>query len=49
MKLPSLGAVKGLKLPGSARRASGVACINVWPDRVDVSRVVTAGKGRPEV
>jgi MSHA biogenesis protein MshI len=49
VKLPSLGAVKSLKLPGTARRASGLACINIWPDRVDVSRVAVAGKGRPEI
>jgi MSHA biogenesis protein MshI len=49
VKLPSLGAVKSLRLPGAARRASGVACINIWPDRVDVSRVTVAGKGRPEI
>jgi MSHA biogenesis protein MshI len=49
VKLPSLGAVKNLRLPGATRRASGVACINVWPDRVDVSRVAVAGKGRPEI
>lgn len=49
MKLPSLGALKNLKLPGAALRAPGFMCINVWPDRVDVSHVVAAGKERPEI
>lgn len=49
MKLPSLGAFKNLKLPGSARRTPGFVCINLWPDRVDVSHVVAGGKERPEI
>jgi MSHA biogenesis protein MshI len=49
MKLPSLGILKNIKLPGSARRAPGFLCVNVWPDRVDVSRVVTSGQARPEI
>jgi MSHA biogenesis protein MshI len=54
MKLPSLGALKNLKLPnlklpGPARRAAGLVCINLWPDRVDVSHVVAAGAARPEI
>ena len=49
MKLPSLGALKNLKLPGSARRTPGFVCINLWPDRVDVSHVVAAGRERPEI
>ncbi len=49
MKLPSLGAFKSLKVPGSAGRTPGVVCINVWPDRVDVAHVVAAGKERPEI
>ena len=49
MKLPSLGALKSLKLPGAARRTPGFVCIILLPDRVDVSHVVTAGKERPEI
>ena len=49
MKLPSLGALKNLKLPGSALRTPGIVCINLWPDRVDVSHVVAAGRARPEI
>ena len=49
MKLPALGALKNLRFPGSARRAPGFLCINLWPDRVDVSRVETAGRKRPEI
>jgi MSHA biogenesis protein MshI len=49
MKLPSLGALKSLKLSGTARRTPGLVCINVWPDRVDVSHVVAANKERPEI
>ncbi|MGH8700697.1 MAG: pilus assembly protein PilM [Burkholderiales bacterium] len=53
MKLPSLGALKKLKLPGSVRRMPGVMCINLWPDRVDVSHVVShgvaPGNERPEI
>ena len=53
MKLPSLGALKNLKLPGSARRTPGFVCINLWPDRIDVSHVVShvmaSGKERPEI
>jgi MSHA biogenesis protein MshI len=49
MKLPSLGVLKNLKLPGSALRTPGIVCINLWPDRVDVSHVVAAGRARPEI
>jgi MSHA biogenesis protein MshI len=49
MKLPSLAALKNLKLPGSALRTPGIVCINLWPDRVDVSQVVAAGRERPEI
>jgi MSHA biogenesis protein MshI len=53
LKLPSLAALKNLRLPGSAGRAPGTMCINLWPDRVDVSHVVThtlaSGKERPEI
>lgn len=49
MKLPSLGILKNLKLPGTARRKPGFLCVNLWPDRVDVSRVVTSGQARPEI
>jgi MSHA biogenesis protein MshI len=49
MKLPSLGALKSLKLQGTVRRTSGLVCINLWPDRVDVSHVEAADKERPEI
>jgi len=49
MKLPSLGALKNLKLSGAVRRTPGFVCINLWPDRVDVSHVVAGGKSRPEI
>jgi MSHA biogenesis protein MshI len=49
LRLPALESLKRLKFPIAARRAPGYVCINVWPDRVDVSRVVTAGKARPEI
>jgi MSHA biogenesis protein MshI len=49
MKLPSLGALKNLKLRGAVRRTPDFVCINVWPDRVDVSHVVARGKARPEI
>ena len=49
MKLPSLAALKNLRLPGAARRTPGLVCINLWPDRVDVSHVVTSDKARPEI
>lgn len=49
MKLPSLGALKSLRLPGPARRTSGFMCINVLPDRVDVAHAVAEGKSRPEI
>ncbi|MGH8633120.1 MAG: pilus assembly protein PilM [Burkholderiales bacterium] len=53
MKLSALGALKSLRLPGSARLASGYMCINLLPDRVDVSHVVShvvaSGKERPEI
>jgi MSHA biogenesis protein MshI len=34
---------------GSAKRKPGWMCINLWPDRVDVSHVLANGKARPEV
>jgi MSHA biogenesis protein MshI len=49
LKLPSLGALKNLKLPGPARRAAGLVCINLWPDRVDVLHAVAEGRPRPEI
>ena len=49
MKLPSLESLKKLRFPGAAQRTPGWLCINLWPDRVDVSHVVAAGKARPEV
>ena len=49
MKLPSLGALKNLKLTSAVRRTPGIVCINLLPDRVDVSHVVAAGKDRPEI
>ena len=49
MRLPSLGILKNLKLPETARRKPGFLCVNLWPDRVDVSRVVTSGQARPEI
>ncbi len=50
MKLPSLAVLKNLKFPGAAaRRASGLVCINLWPDRVDVLQAATAGRARPEI
>jgi len=38
-----------MKLFGSKGRKSGWMCVNLMPDRVDVSHVVTAGKARPEI
>jgi len=49
LKLPFLGSLKKLGFPGAAQRTPGWLCINLWPDRVDVSHVVAAGKARPEV
>jgi MSHA biogenesis protein MshI len=49
LKLPSLAALKNLKFRGSARRAAGLVCINLWPDRVDVLHAVAAGRARPEI
>jgi MSHA biogenesis protein MshI len=49
LKLPSLGALKNLKFRGPARRAAGLVCINLWPDRVDVLHAVAAGGSRPEI
>jgi len=49
MKLPSLKPLTNLKLAGAARHAPGLVCINLWPDRVDVSQVVASGKERPEI
>jgi MSHA biogenesis protein MshI len=52
MRLPSLGALRNLKLPNPMRarspgRGSDLICINIWPDRVDVSHVANAGTARP--
>ena len=49
LKLPSFAALKNLRFPGSTRRTPGWLCINLWPDRVDVSHVVANGKTRPEI
>jgi MSHA biogenesis protein MshI len=53
MKLPFLGALKNLRRPGAARQTPGFVCINLWPDRIDVSHVVShvvaSGKERPEI
>lgn len=49
LKLPSLSALKNLKLPGSAAAAGDYVCINVWPDRVEVSHVLGAGTSRPQI
>lgn len=49
LKLPALGAWKNLRFLGAAQRAPGWMCINLWPDRVDVSHVVSGGKARPEI
>jgi MSHA biogenesis protein MshI len=38
-----------MRLFGSKGRKPGWMCINLMPDRVDVSHVVTAGKARPEI
>ena len=49
LKLASTGLLKHLRFPGAAQRTPGWLCINLWPDRVDVSHVVAAGIARPEV
>lgn len=49
MKLPSLGALKNLKLTSAVRGTPGLVCINLLPDRVDVAHVVAAGTERPEI
>lgn len=54
LKFPSLSALKNLKLPNiklpsAIRGANDFVCINVLPDRVDVSHVVGAGTLRPEI
>ncbi len=49
LKLPSLGALKNMRFLGATRCTPGWSCINLWPDRVDVSHVVAAGKARPEI
>ncbi len=49
LKLPSLESLKKLRFPGAAQRTPGWLCINLLPERVDVSHVVAAGKARPEV
>ena len=38
-----------MKLFGAASRTPGWLCINVRPDRVDVSHVVTRGRARPQI
>src|SRR3970040_344297 len=38
-----------MRLFGSKGRKPGWICINLMPDRVDVSHVVVAGKVRPEI
>ncbi len=38
-----------MKLFGSAKRKPGWLCINLLPDRVEVSHVLAAGKARPEI
>jgi MSHA biogenesis protein MshI len=49
LKLPSLAALKNLKFQAPARRAGGLVCINLWPDRVDVVHALVAGRTRPEI
>lgn len=54
MKLPSLGSLKSLKLPNlklarAQVRSADLMCINLWPDRVDVSHVVVKGSARPRI
>jgi len=38
-----------MRFLGSTRRTPGWLCINLWPDRVDVSHVAVAGETRPEI
>jgi MSHA biogenesis protein MshI len=38
-----------MRLFGSARKHAGWLCINLMPDRIDVSHVSPAARGRPEV
>ncbi len=38
-----------MRLFGSKRQKPGWMCINVMPDQVDISHVLTVGKARPEV
>ena len=49
MTLPSLGALKNFSFLRAAQRTPGWLCINLLPDRVDVSHVVAVGKARPEI
>jgi MSHA biogenesis protein MshI len=49
MTLPSLGALKNIRFLRAAQRTPGWMCINLLPERVDVSHVVMAGAARPEV
>lgn len=49
LKLPSLGALKNMRFLGASQRIPGWLCINLRPDRVDVSHVAAAGKARPEI
>jgi len=38
-----------MRFLGATQRTPGWLCINLWPDRVDVSHVVAGGKARPEI
>jgi MSHA biogenesis protein MshI len=38
-----------MRLFGNRGRKPGWMCINLMPDRVDISHVITAGKARPEI
>lgn len=38
-----------MRLFGSAQKNPGWLCINLMPDRIDVSHVITGGRARPEV
>lgn len=49
LKLPTLGALKNLSVLSSSQRLPGWLCINLWPDRVDISHVVATGKSRPQI
>ena len=49
LKLPSLGALKNIRLLRAAQRIPGWCCINLMPDRVDVCHVQTKSGALPEV